>query len=94
MQRRLRSANSNGTRRRPTGYGGEVATVVRPVPKPEMLDRFEGMWVAVIDGEVAAAEHTSHKLAIKLRQMDHRRRACAVIEYVRPATDSYIVGVG
>jgi hypothetical protein len=59
-----------------------------------MLQRFEGMWVAVIDDEVVAAEHTSHKLAQRLHGMDHRKRDRAVVEFVRPTGDSYIVGVG
>jgi hypothetical protein len=59
-----------------------------------MLDRFSGMWVAVIDGRVEVAEHTSQRLALKLRDMDHRKRRRAVVEYVRPTADSYIVGVG
>lgn len=67
---------------------------VAPIPRPAGLDGFAGMWVAVVGDEVVAAEHTSHKLAIKLRGMDHRRRRHATVEYVRPATDSYIVGVG
>lgn len=67
---------------------------VAPVPRPSELDRFEGMWVAVIDGSVEAAEHTSQKLAMRLHQMDHRKRRRAVIEFVRPTSDSYIIGVG
>lgn len=67
---------------------------VAPIPRPANLDRFTGMWVAVVGDEVVAAEHTSHKLALKLRGMDHRRRKYATVEYVRPTTDSYIVGVG
>jgi hypothetical protein len=59
-----------------------------------MLANFEGMWVAVIDGVVAAAEPTSHALALKLIGMDHRKRDRAVVQYVRPPSDSYIVGVG
>lgn len=71
-----------------------MGTKVGPLPRPRMLDTYEGMWVAVIDGEVAAAEQTSHGLALKLFGMDHRKRARAVVQYVRPASDSYIVGVG
>ena len=76
------------------GYRNDMTGKVGPVRKPDMLERFEGMWVAVIDGEVVAAEHTSHALALKLFNMDHRKRAKAVVQYVRPASDSYIVGVG
>jgi hypothetical protein len=73
---------------------GQAARRVAPIPKPADLDRFAGMWVAVVDGEVVATEHTSHRLAVKLREMDHRRRKRATVEYVRPASDSYIIGVG
>ncbi len=67
---------------------------VAAVPRPAILDRFQGMWVAVVDGEVIAAEHTSHKLAARMHDMDHRKRGRATVEYVRPTADSYIVGVG
>lgn len=67
---------------------------VAPVPRPEMLERYAGMWVAVIDDEVVAAEQTSHALALTLHGMDHRKRRKAIVEFVRPATDSYIVGAG
>jgi hypothetical protein len=52
------------------------------------------MWVLVVDGEVIAAEPTSRALADRVRRMDHGKRARAVMEYVRPASDAYIVGVG
>jgi hypothetical protein len=67
---------------------------VAPLPRPAMLDRFEGMWVAVAGGEVVAAAETSHQLALQLHEMDHRKRQNVVVEFVRPTTDSYIVGVG
>ncbi|MEX2548404.1 MAG: hypothetical protein WD830_11570 [Chloroflexota bacterium] len=67
---------------------------VAPIPRPEFLQRFEGMWVAVLDGKVVAAELTSHGLAQKLHDMDHKKRRRVVVEFVRPTTDSYIVGVG
>jgi len=53
-----------------------------------------GKWVGVIDDEVVAAAETSHQLALKLHDMDHRRRQRVVVEYVRPNADTYIVGVG
>ena len=65
-----------------------------PVPRAQGLDAFIGMWVAVVDGEVVAAEKTSRELAYRLHQMDHRKRERAAMEYVRPASDAYIVGVG
>lgn len=63
-------------------------------PSRPDLSSFEGSWVAVVDGQVIAAEETSHRLALRLRGMDHRRRADAVVEYVRPTVDAYIVGAG
>lgn len=83
------------SRRTRPGYGSNVSPMrprVAPIPRPEGLDRYEGMWVAVIDGEVADAAHTSHQLALQLHKMDHRRRERVVIEYVRPTGDAYIVG--
>lgn len=74
--------------------GSEPSRRVAPLPRPKRLDQFEGMWVAVADGEVFAAAKTSHELALQLHDMDHRKRRQVVIEYVRPTTDSYIVGAG
>jgi hypothetical protein len=67
---------------------------VAPTPRVDGIEEFEGKWVAVLDGEVVAAEPTSRALAARLRTMDHRRRREAVVQYVRPTSDSYIVGVG
>lgn len=74
--------------------GSESPRRVAALPRPEGLDRFEGMWVAVSNGDVVAAAESSHKLALRLHDMDHRKRRGVVIEYVRPTTDSYIVGAG
>lgn len=52
------------------------------------------MWVAIVEGKVVAAEHSSHGLALKMHAMDHRRRSQATVEFVRPTGDSYIVGLG
>jgi hypothetical protein len=66
----------------------------RPVPRPPELDSYVGYWVAVLDGKVIDAAPTSHQLAVRLHHMDHRKRRRAVVEYVRPAADAYIVGAG
>lgn len=80
------------------GYGADVPEPRRPrvaaLPRPAELDGLEGMWVAVADGQVVALAETSHRLALRLHDMDHRKRKRVVIEYVRPTTDSYIVGAG
>lgn len=85
------------TRRR-RGYldpvGASHEQRIPPVPRPAEFDDFVGRWVAVVDGRVIAAEDTSHRLALRLHDMDHRRRRKVVVEYVRPTADSYIVGVG
>lgn len=65
-----------------------------PVPRPPRLDDYAGMWVATIGDEIVAAAYTSHELAIQLHNMDHRKRARVVTEFVRPDSDAYIVGVG
>jgi hypothetical protein len=68
--------------------------VVAPVPRPQGLDTFAGLWVALDGDNVIAAAETSHQLALQLHAMDHRVTSRAVVEYVRPAGDAYIVGVG
>ena len=90
-QRRTRWLFSRARR-----YRGLVkpATKIAPVPRPSKLDEFEGMWVAVANGEVVAVGRTSDELALRLLAVDVRRSRDAVVEYVRPGSDAYIVGVG
>ena len=77
------------------GYGANVQPVrFKPEPRPGNLVGLEGRWVAVLDGTVVQAAETSHELALMLHGMDHRRRSRVVVEFVRPDTDAYIVGVG
>lgn len=73
---------------------GQVAGHVAALPRPSSLDQYEGLWVALVGDQVVAAANSSHALAMDLHKMDHRKRAKAVVEYVRPTGDSYIVGVG
>ena len=67
---------------------------VAALPRPSELNEFEGMWVAVDGHEIIAVGETSHQLALKLHAMDYCKRRRVVIEFVRPTTDSYIVGAG
>lgn len=75
-------------------YADSVPARMAPVTRARMLDAYSGLWVAVIGDQVVAAAESSHQLALQLHNMDHRRRAMAVTEYVRPDSDVYIVGVG
>lgn len=52
------------------------------------------MWVLRLGASVIAAAPTSRELAYELHKMDHRKRAHAVMEYVRPSSDAFIVGAG
>ncbi len=67
---------------------------VAPAPRPAALDDFVGKWIAVSDGQVVAAAETSRQLALQVHSMDRQLREKVVVEFVRPASDSYIVGVG
>ncbi len=86
-------------RRSRRGYRGVVGNSrpqqrLAPIPRPAGLEQYAGMWVAVIAGEVVAAEETSRALAFRLHQMDHLKRRRAVMEYVRPTAAAYVVGAG
>ena len=81
-------------------YGGGVpisrqpVAKVPPVRRPPALDGLEGKWVARVGDEVIAAADTSRELALVLHRLDHRKRDGAVVEYVRPSSDAFIVGLG
>jgi len=60
-------------------------------------DRVEVFAERVESGQgalVIAAAPTSRELAYTLHKMDHRKRAEAVMEYVRSSSDAFIVGAG
>lgn len=67
---------------------------VPPVPRPRELEGFDGQWVAVAGHEVVASAETSHELASKVRGKTPDQLRGIVIQYVRPKTDSYLVGAG
>lgn len=66
---------------------------VDAAPYLEDKKRFENHWVAVKDGEIVAAAETSRDLVVEMRRLGSRA-AGATAEFVRPAADGYIVGVG
>jgi len=65
----------------------------QPEPRLAGLDAFEGMWVAVLDGEVIAAAPTSRALVYEVRKLGPRGDG-AVAQYVRGIETSFMVGVG
>lgn len=67
---------------------------VAPIPRPDSLHGLDGKWVALVGDKVIAAAETSHQLALHLHSMDAHLTSRAVVEYVRPGGDAYIVGVG
>ena len=66
---------------------------MRPLPYLKELDRYVGMWVAVKGGQVVTFADTSTKLALRLRELGPDGRG-AVMQFVKPEADSFVVGVG
>jgi hypothetical protein len=66
---------------------------ITPVPHLAELDRWVDHWVAVKGGTVIAAAKSSRDLAYRLREMGPQAKG-AVMQYVRPNTDGYVIGVG
>ena len=79
---------------------GEVPIARRPVDglippthRPTALAGYEGLWVALLNGEVIASAETSRDLAAVLRSMGSQTQD-SVMQYVRPPVSGYVVGVG
>jgi hypothetical protein len=66
---------------------------VEPQRRLPDLDRWEGLWVAVKDGEVIAAGNSSNELVRTLVGMGPAGRG-AVAQYVPRRSDTIVVGVG
>ena len=66
---------------------------LEPVPRPADLDNFIGKWVAVKDGAVVAVADTSRALVYEVHKLGEGARG-AVVQYVAPPADSFMVGVG
>ena len=66
---------------------------MEPERRLAALDGWEGYWVAVKDGEVIAAAHSSRELVPKLHEMGQAGRG-AVAQYVPHESDVIVIGVG
>lgn len=68
--------------------------LVAPEPRPEGAEAFAGQWVGVIERRIVIAAPTERGLQSQLHELDDERRAKVVVGYIRPDSDSYIVGPG
>lgn len=66
---------------------------VEPVRRPEGLDRWSGLWVAIKNGEVIAVADSSLALVPKVREMGPKG-AGAVAQFVAPRSLDIVIGVG
>lgn len=64
-----------------------------PEPRNPALKDWEGCWVAVKDGKVIAAAHSSRELVPELRKQGSKAHG-AVAQYVPYPSDDIVVGVG
>ena len=69
------------------GDGGHV------LPFPTELVGYEGRWVAVYQHKVVFASHNSRDVAAWIRNSGLPVRA-VTIQYVKPESESYVVGAG
>lgn len=63
------------------------------MPRPDELNDFEGMWVAVKDGSVIAAAESSRALVYEVHKVGDRGKG-AVAQFVPKPQRSSVVGVG
>jgi hypothetical protein len=66
---------------------------VEPGRRPEGIDRWAGLWVALKDGNVIAAADNTRDLVARVRGMGPAGDG-AVAQYVPPRTDDIVIGVG
>ena len=77
----------------PMGIARQPQERIRALPALGELDQWVNHWVAVKDGKVIAAALKSSDLGYRLHQMGPAAQG-AVMQFVRPAVDGFIVGVG
>lgn len=80
---------------RAPGYAAGMGRLrrVEPERRPEGLDDWVGMWVAIKDGQVVAAAHNSRDLVPMVRSKG-AAAAGAVAQYVPQRSDDVVIGVG
>jgi hypothetical protein len=83
---------------KPWRYSGGMG--IRRKPKrveverrPEGIDDWAGMWVAVKDGKVIAAAHNSRDLVPEVRSKGESGRG-AIAQFVPHHSDHIMIGVG
>lgn len=64
-----------------------------PVPAPASLRDYEGLWVAVLNGKVIAAAHTSRELVRELAKIGPEGRG-ATMQRVPTRERGLLVGLG
>jgi hypothetical protein len=66
---------------------------VQPERRPEGIDRWAGLWVAVLNGKVIAAAESSGELVASVRSKGPSA-AGAVAQYGPRRTEDIVIGVG
>jgi hypothetical protein len=72
---------------------GMATHAVEPVRRPDFLDNWVGMWIAVKDGEVIAAAYNSRELVPMVREKGKAGEG-AVAQFVPPRSEDIVIGVG
>lgn len=74
------------------GHPGGASTL-KAIPRLPELDSYVGKWVAVKAGKVVAVAGSSKELAREIVALGADGKG-AVMQFVRPEAETFIVGVG
>jgi hypothetical protein len=66
---------------------------VKTVPRPGVLDAYQGEWVALLDGEVIAHSVSSREVVRQLKKMGAAGEDAVLMRSAAP-TDALAVGLG
>lgn len=80
------------------GYRDDMAVArrsarVTPVPRPGVLDEYQGEWVALLDGEVVAHSVSSREVVRQLKRLGSPGEDAVLMRSAAP-TDALAVGLG